>query len=518
MMSATNDTALTIDSQIQSICDIMRRSNAASALQYIPELTWMLFLRVLDEREEQEQLDSDVVGADFTPTLELPYRWRDWAAPDGAKRQELMDAPSGSVFEFVTNDLFPHLQQLGSSPFSTARQRVVSEVISGTDSPRIDSERNFLDVLDRVHEIRDSELDKTHSSPLSQAYEGLLLKMGEKNNDAGQFFTPREVIRAIVKVVDPKIEETVFDPAAGTGGFLALAYEHIRNALGDEITATQMTELAEGTFFGKEKDNLIYPICLANLVLHGIDEPRIWHGNTLTNSGNGGGLWSDAPTTFDVVLMNPPFGGKEGTEAQQRYAYKTGWTQVLFVQEVIDSLKPKGRAGIVTDDGFLFRTNDRAFVQTKRKLLEECDLHCVVGLPNGVFTQAGAGVNTNLLFFNKGEATEKIWYYDLTDVKVTKTRPLLLSHFDEFFKLLPMRSESERSWTVTLDEVESRNYDLKAVNPNRRIEEDTRTPAELIATIESEGEKIREAMARLKELDSAVGLSIGGDGRNRTAE
>lgn len=505
MTNGTNGISSSIDSQIQTICDIMRRSNAASALQYIPELTWILFLRVLDEREHEDAANSAVVGVDFTPTLEPPYRWQDWAAPDGTKRQELVEAPSGTVFQFVTNDLFPHLQKLGNSPFSTARQRVVSEVISGTESPRIDSERNFLDVLDRVHEIRDSKLDKTHASPLSQAYEGLLLKMGEKNNDGGQFFTPREVIRAIVKVVDPKIEESVFDPAAGTGGFLALAHEHIKAELGNEITATQMTELAEGTFFGKEKENLIYPICLANLVLHGIDEPRIWHGNTLTQSGNGGGLWSDAPSTFDVVLMNPPFGGKEGTDAQQRYAYKTSSTQVLFVQEVIDCLKVNGRAGIVVDEGFLFRTQ-RAFVQTKRKLLDECDLHCVVSLPQGVFTEAGAGVNTNLMFFNKGEPTEKTWYYDLTDAKVTKTKPLLLSHFDEFFELLPDRADSERSWTVTREDIESRNYDLKAVNPNRRIEEDTRTPAELIATIESEGEKIRNAMARLKELDAASGL------------
>ena len=518
MTHGTNGTVSSIDSQIQSICDVMRRSNAASALQYIPELTWILFLRVLDDREQEDAANSAVVGVDFTPTLESPYRWQDWAAPTGTKRQELMEAPSGAVFEFVTNDLFPHLQQLGDSPFSTARQRVVSEVIAGTESPRIDSERNFLDVLDRVHEIRDSELDKTHSSPLSQAYEGLLLKMGEKNNDGGQFFTPREVIRAIVKVVNPQIGETVFDPAAGTGGFLALAYEHIKDSLGNEITGSNLTELGERTFYGKEKENLIYPICLANLVLHGIDEPRIWHGNTLTGSGNGGGLWSDAPPLFDVVLMNPPFGGREGTDARERFAYKTSSTQVLFVQEVIECLAPKGRAGIVTDEGFLFRTNERAFVQTKRKLLEECDLYCIVSLPNGVFTQAGAGVKTNLLFFNKGDATEKLWYYDLADVKVTKTRPLLLSHFDEFFKLLPTRAESERSWTVTLDEIESRNYDLKAVNPNRRIEEDTRTPAELIATIESKGEKIRDAMARLKELDSAAGLSLGGDGRNRTAE
>ena len=497
------DPETSLDSQIQSICDIMRRSNAASALQYIPELTWILFLRVLDEREQQEETAKQIVGSAFWPTLEYPFRWRDWAAPDGQKRRELQDARSGSMFSFVTDELFPHLKSIGHFPVATPRQRVVSEVLASTDTPRIDSERNFLDVLDKVHEILDSELGRTHSSPLSSAYEGLLLKMGEKNNDGGQFFTPREVTRAIIKVVDPKVGETVFDPAAGTGGFLALAYEHMHDALGDSITGLDLVALRERTFYGKEKENLIYPICLANLVLHGIDEPHIWHGNTLTGSGNGGALWDDSPSFYDVVLMNPPFGGREGSDARQRYAYQTSATQVLFVQEVIDSLKTNGRAGIVVDEGFLFRTTEKAFVQTKQKLLDECDLYCVVSLPSGVFTRAGAGVKTNLMFFNKGAPTERTWYYDLSDVKVTKTRPLLLSHFDEFFELLPARAESERSWTVTRAEIEERGYNLNTVNPNRVVEEDTRTPEELIATIESANDEIRDAINELRRLDSA---------------
>lgn len=143
--------------------------------------------------------------------------------------------------------------------------------------------------------------------------------------------------------------------------------------------------------------------------------------------------------------MNPPFGGKEGQDAQTRYAYKTGSTQVLFLQEIIDSLATNGRAGIVVDEGLLFRTNENSFVQTKRKLLDECDLYCIVSLPGGVFTQAGAGVKTNLVFFNKGKHTEKIWYYDLSEIKVTKRKPLVASHFDEFLKLLPTRADSENS-------------------------------------------------------------------------
>ena len=211
----------------------------------------------------------------------------------------------------------------------------------------------------------------------------------------------------------------------------------------------QLETLKHRTFYGREKDNAIYPIALANLVLHNIDEPHIWHGNTLTGAETYGGLFQDAPQLHDVVLMNPPFGGKEGKDAQTRFPYKTGATQVLFLQHVIDSLKPNsGRCGIVLDEGVLFRTNETAFVQTKRKLLDDCDLWCIVSLPGGVFTAAGAGVKTNLLFFTKGKPTEKIWYYDLSDIKVGKRTPFLLEKFEEFFKLLPTRGDSERSWTV----------------------------------------------------------------------
>jgi type I restriction enzyme M protein len=489
-----------LDSKIKSICDIMRRSNAAGALQYVPELSWILFLRILDEREELEQTESQIVGASFTPSLSYPYRWQDWAAPTGNKRQELQNAMAGDVFNFVNEDLLPYLRNLKEQPNATSRQRVVSEVVAGVERIRLDTERNFLDVIDKVDEIRQEGIDPTHIFTLSQAYEGLLLSMGEKNNDGGQFFTPREVIRTLVKAIDPQVGETVYDPACGTGGFLAQSYDHMKEGLGQSATAEQMTILANRTFYGREKENLIYPISLANLILHGIDEPHIWHGNTLTRNEEYGGLFAGAPDLFDVVLMNPPFGGKEGQDAQTRYPYKTGSTQVLFLQEIIDSLTNTGRAGIVVDEGLLFRTNENAFVQSKRRLLDECDLWCIVSLPGGVFTQAGAGVKTNLLFFTKGKTTENIWYYDLSDVKVTKRKPITAAHFDEFFKLLPGREESENSWTVTRQEIEEKNYDLKAVNPNRKEVVDTRTPDELLDIIEAKGKEIQEALAMLREL------------------
>jgi len=496
-------TQQSVNSLVWSICDIMRRSNCAGAMQYVPELTWILFLRILDEREAKEAEMAEAVGAGFTPSLEYPYRWQDWASPEGSKRQELQKGALGAFFGFVNGALFPYLRGLGERPNATPRQKVISQIMSGVERVHIDTERNLLDVLDKVHEIYDEEIDPTHIFPLSQVYEGLLLKMGEKGNDGGQFFTPRVIIRAMVKVIDPRIGETVYDPGCGTGGFLAQSFELMAGSHHEHITSGEQLEiLKHRTFYGREKDNIIYPIALANLILHHIDEPHIWHGNTLTGQETYGGLFESAPPLYDVILLNPPFGGKEGKEAQTRFAYKTSATQVLFLQHVINSLKPGGRCGIVLDEGVLFRNNETAFVQTKRKLMDDCNLWCIVSLPGGVFTAAGAGVKTNLLFFTKGTPTEQVWYYDLSDIKVGKRTPFTLDRFDDFFRLLPEWADSERSWTVTREEIEAKNFDLKAVNPHARTEEDIRTPEELLDLIEAKGREVVEALAALRNINS----------------
>ena len=438
-----------MNSAVKAICDIMRRSNCAGAMQYVPELTWILFLRILDERETQEAEEAEALGIQFTPSLESPYRWRDWAAPDSESREQMITR--GKLLDFVNQELLPYLRKLENRTNSTARQKVIGEVMSGVERVRIDTQKNLCDVCDKVHNLSADSIDDTHVFTLSQVYEGLLLKMGEKGNDGGQFFTPREIIRAAVQVVAPRIGDTVYDPGCGTGGFLAQCYEFMAGSNNEKVESPdELDQLKHDTFYGREKENLIYPIALANLVLHGIDQPNLWHGNTLTDIAVYDGLFQTAPEQFDVVMTNPPFGGKEGKEAQTRFAFKTGATQVLFLQHVIDSLTPTGRCGIVLDEGVLFRTNEIAFVRTKRKLLDECDLYCIVSLPGGVFSAAGAGVKTNLLFFHKGQPTKKIWYYDLSDVKVGKRNPFMLDRFDNFFKLLPKRKKSERSWTVDI--------------------------------------------------------------------
>lgn len=568
-------TQQSVDAAIWSICDIMRRGNVASALQYVPELTWILFLRILDETEDREEQEADAVGASYNSSLRKPYRWKDWAAPlEGKdakpnKRKELEDESSGAFMTFVNTELIPYLKKLKDRGGAAPRQKVIAEIMSGVEKVRIDTEKNLFDVLDKVHEITNESIDPTHVFALSQIYEGLLLKMGEKGSDAGQFFTPREVIRAMVRAIDPKIGETVYDPCCGTGGFLAQAAEHMKPKAGGRISGAAISKLKHETFWGREKENLIYPIGLANLILHGIDHPNIWHGNALTKHEIYGGLFAGAPPQFDVVLTNPPFGGKESAAAQTHFAYRTSATQVLFLQHIIEALKTGGRCGMVIDEGVLFRTNEDAFVKTKRKLTDECDLWCVLSLPGGVFSAAGAGVKTNLLFFTKGKPTDHIWYYDLSDVKVGKKSPLTLKHFEDFAAQLATRGASDRSWTIDLtarrakaaeearpfrdaarakareaaqakdelqalkkakprnepaisacevtvrdflkqareatskaDDIENAVYDLKAVNPNRKSDDDRRTPAELLDLVEAKGLEIADALKKLRALTS----------------
>lgn len=274
---------------VKGICDVMRRSNCASALQYVPELTWILFLRILDAQEARDAEQAEALGAEFSPALRSPYRWQDWAAPQGRKRKELFAAGDGRLFDFINKELLPHLHALDvdprtnlPNPAASPKQRIIGRIMTAVERVRVDDETNLRDILDRVHEISIDHIDDTHFFTLSQVYEDLLLKMGEKNSDGGQFFTPREVIRAMVHTVNPSLGQTVYDPCCGTGGFLAVAYEHIARKLGNAPVATDIEKLKHDTFFGREKENLVFPIALANLVLHGIDQPNLWHGNSLT--------------------------------------------------------------------------------------------------------------------------------------------------------------------------------------------------------------------------------------------
>jgi type I restriction enzyme M protein len=506
---------------VKSICDILRRDKAKGARLYVPELTWMFFLRYLDIIEQKEEQKAKALGTSFQSTLTEPFRWHDWAATfdqkrpqeetlsnklQGWKRSELSEKAIGSFLSFVNDELFPYLKALGEKPSATNKQKVISEIFRNKEKTILASETNLLNALDKVHALTDAIISDQHMFPISQAFEGLLPSLGEKKNDGGQFFTPREIIRVIVNTVKPGVGKSVYDPCCGTGGFLIEAYKYM---MGQKPTPTEIAALKTETLWGREDAGEAIPICLANMVLHDIDLPRIWHGNTLTGAVTYGDLFSGAPSQFDYVLTNPPFGSKEGKDARAQFAYKSGKAQILFLQHIIDTLADGGTCGMVIDEGVMFHTKTSAFKQTKRKLLNECNLWCVISLPQGVFVNAGAGVKTNLLFFTKGKQTERVWYYDMTLTKdfkprkVNKGNPLTFIDFSDFFERLALDPNepgrvSEWSWYVSMDQIKKKDYDLKATNENAPDTSDKRTTEELIAIIEEAQRQIEEGLKRLK--------------------
>ncbi len=510
-----------MDKAVKEICNILRRDKAKGARLYVAELTWIFFLRYLDLIDEKAEAEAKALKVDFEPTLEAPYRWRDWAAAYdknknieeviknkevGWKRYELDNKPIGAYLEFVNKELFPYLKGLKDRPSATNKQKIVSLIFINKDQTVLRSVANLQDALDGVEDLTNAEISDQHIFPISQAFEGLLPSLGEKKNDGGQFFTPREVIRLIVEVIRPKVGKTVYDPCCGTGGFLIEAYKYMAK---QNPTATQLKDLKSEALWGREDADEAIPVVLANMVLHDIDLPRIWHGNTLTDAVTYGDLFIGAPSQFDYVMTNPPFGSKEGKSAQAKFAYKSGKAQILFLQHIIDSLKDGGTCGMVIDEGVLFHTKTAAFKQTKRKLLNDCNLFCIISLPGGVFVNAGAGVKTDLFFFTKGKPTEKIWYYDMTlgdDLhprKINKGNPLTVTHFTDCLKRLALPEDhpdriSERSWYKTRAEIDAVNYDLKAVNNNAPDFTDKRTPKELLAIIRESQVEITQALGELE--------------------
>lgn len=588
MVRAKKATAkLSVDSALMQAAGVIRRGPNKTPLDYIPEITWLLFLRTLDETEEHEAERYEALGKPYTPSLKPPYRWRDWAAPvdrsdekaKPTKRRQLEDGPSGGFLHFVNHELLPHLKKLRERASATVRQRIISQVVSGIEKIKAGSERDLGDLLNIIHSIHPEGVDTQHTFTLSQPFEHLIVKLGATGKAGGQFFTPREAVRAMVRVIAPKLGETIYDPCCGTGGFLAQAAEHLLTGVHNGMIVPKgmsapdaLDTVKRRTFYGREQSDTVYPIALANLLLHGVDEPRLWHGDTLTGKESYGALFSGAPAQFDIVLTNPPFGGDQSDLADVGFDYRTKSPQVLFLQHILRSLKNGGRCAMVIDEGVLFKTNEEAFVKVKKKLTEECDLWAIVSLPGGVFTAAGAGVKTNLLFFTRGKPTERIWYHDLSDIKVGKKSPLTLQHFDGFFAGLEKRDGSERSWTVDFsarkakasadakpfweakqehdckarefsdaidalkktrrrggpidadletsiltlvkeeeaafraarqaeskaEQIEDAVYDLKAVNPNRKADIDTRTPTELLDLIEAKGREVAESLGALR--------------------
>ena len=462
-----------------------------SDIDYIEQTSWILFLKYLDDFEKENKTAAELSNKTYSPVFTNEFSWEAWAAPkkeDGSL--DFNKAISGAdLKDFVDTKLFPYLKSFQSVANDTNSLVYKIGQIFNEITNRIQSGYILRDAINEVDKLKFLTNEDKHE--LSSLYEDKIQKMGNAGRTGGQYYTPRPLIEAIVKIINPVIGEKVYDAAVGSAGFLCEAYTHILNS--KELTAAEYRKLQSTTFYGKEKKSLAYVIGIMNMILHGIESPNIMQTNTLTENI----LDIQDSERVDIVLANPPFGGKERKEVQQNFPIKTSETAYLFLQHFIKMLKVDGRAGIIIKNTFL-SNGDNASIALRKQLLEECNLYAILDLPRGTFT---AGVATVVLFFNKGTPTKKIWYYQLNVGRnMAKTNPLNRNDMADFAKLAKTREQSDNSWMVNVADIDKDTYDLEVDNPNKVVEVDNRTPEEIITEIEQLDVQAIEALKAIKEL------------------
>lgn len=476
---------------INKCCDILRTDDGISgAVHYTEVLSWLLYLKFFDDKEKERKEMLEIQGEKYTPFLEEKYRWGTWASDkSGLTGKELIT--------FINDELFPYLAGLKGQKEGDPRDIIAA--IFANSVNRVNSGYLLRDVISEVQKIHFDVSDEVFT--LSHVYEDLLKSMQEGGGNNGEFYTPRSLVRAMVKLLNPKIGETVYDPACGTGGFLAEAHLHMKDQAN---TPEKRKTLNYKTFYGQEKTPLPFVLCLMNLTLHGMDYPRIVKGNTLQRDIR----TIEDHEKHDVIFANPPFGGKEQRMIQANFPIESNATEILFLQHMEKMLRVNGRAAVIIPEGVLFQTNT-AYVNFKRKLLEECNLHTVVSLPAGVFLPYSA-VKTSVIFFDKTKKTKDVWFYELPlleEKKLTKKNGITDKHFEELLKFFKERKESERSWLVPLEKVLEAQTNLSAshFNPNG-------VETEKLLEPEQYAEEIRQLLQAslenvdklLKELTSAI--------------
>ena len=447
--------------------------------QRISQMCWILFLKILDDREKERELLED----DFKSPLPEECRWRNWAADaEGITGDELLD--------FTNNTLFPSLKEL---PATTKTATVVRDVFA--DAFNYMKKGQLLrQVINKINE--DIDFNSSEDRHLfGDIYEKILKDLQSAGN-AGEYYTPRAVTQFIVDRIDPKLGEKVFDPACGTGGFLANAIGHVRN---NYVKDPEDEENLQANMAGIEKKPMAHMLCVTNMLLHGIDAPsQIKHDNTLSRP-----LRDYSPKDkVDCVVTNPPFGGEEevGIESNFPTEFQTRETADLFLVLIMEILKDGGRCGIVLPDGTLFGTGVKERI--KKQLLEECNLHTIVRLPNGVFNPY-TGIKTNLLFFEKGTPTKEVWYYEHPYPEgyksYSKTKPMKFAEFKPEQEWWDNRKESELAWKVPVEEIVANNYNLDIKNPNV-VEDVLRDPVEILEDYQNLDSDITEITTQLKQL------------------
>ncbi len=481
---------MSIATTIKSIQDIMRKDVGVDGdAQRISQLGWMMFLKILDDQEVEAELLDD----DYQSPLPEELRWRNWAADEeGITGDKLLN--------FVNNELFEGLKTLEDA-FSPNTMGFVVKQVFGDSFNYMKNGTLLRQVINKLNDIDFNSSTDRHI--FNDIYEKLLKDLQSAGN-YGEFYTPRAVTQFIVDMVNPQLGESIFDPACGTGGFLACALEHLRKNF---VKGTDDEAKVQAALHGVDKKPLPHLLCTTNMILHGIEVPsQIRRDNTLSRP-----LRDYGPKDrVDVVITNPPFGGMEedGIESNFPAAFRTRETADLFLLLIMHLLKPGGRAGVVLPDGTLF--GEGVKTRIKEKLLEECNLHTIVRLPNGVFNPY-TGIKTNLLFFTKGEPTKEVWYYEHPYPpgykSYSKTKPMRIEEFDVEKAWWTDRKESEQAWRVPVEEIKANNYNLDIKNPNT-VDEGHGDPDELLAEYQT---LMAEVAATREKLKRELMASLGGD-------
>ena len=477
----------------KNIDDILYKdSGADSELDYIGQTSWVLFLRYLDELEQIKADEAELKGEEYRYILTEEFKWQNWAMPkDESGKLDHHRAMTGpDLVQFVDGKLFPYLanfKQVADSPKTIEYK--IGEIFSELKN-KIQSGYNLREIIEYIDELEFKTNIEKHE--LSHLYETKIKNMGNAGRNGGQYYTPRPLIRAMIEVIKPQINETIYDGAAGSCGFLCESFGYIYQNM--EKTTTNLKTLQEDTFYGKEKKNLAYVIGTMNMILHGIEAPNLVHTNTLGENIRD----IQEKNRYKVILANPPFGGKERKEVQQNFDIKTGETAFLFLQHFIKSLKAGGRAAIVIKNTFL-SNSDNASVSLRKHLLESCNLYTVLDMPQGTFL--GAGVKTVVLFFQKGEPTRKTWYYQLDPGRsLGKTNPLNDNDLTEFIEFQKTKPETEHSWNIKISEIDEESFDLSLKNPNTPEEAPLRKPKEILEEMEKLDKETNFILETLKEL------------------
>ena len=488
---------MSLQQKIDRITDILRRDDGISgAMHYTEQTSWVLFLKFLDDYESEKEDEAVLSVKDYQPVLDDEHRWSNWACPKNAEgKLDINKVRTGDdLTDYVNNELFPYLKSFanasvtGSDPKSFAYK--IGAIFQYLDN-KVASGHTLREVLDIIDTLNFQSSDEMFE--LSLVYEGLLQNMGDAGGYAGEFYTPRPVVRAMIKAIDPQAGQTIYDAAAGSCGFLVEAFEHLKSKK-RALSTEQWDFIQRDTFFGFEKTSLAYVMGMMNMILHGIESPNLFRGNTLTQNIRD----IQEKDRYDIILANPPFGGKEKSQIQQNFPIQSNATELLFLQHFMKTLKSGGKAAIVVPEGVLFQTNNQ-FKQVKQDLLENFNLHTILSLPAGVFLPY-SGVKTNVLFFERNGGTNDVWYYECEPgQKLTKNKPITDDHLKEFVELYNSRETTERSWTVSASKL-AEEYDLSAKNPAKQKDAEHLAPSDILKQIRTKEKLVSGLLDEIEDL------------------